>query len=144
MSLLAVGIIIWAAQGTFGPSHRHLYSWDRDDVQLAVTYYMTNTSGSRPITGATMTMSEGTFDIIDICELIKEVAWWEAYGWWSPGEVPESCADSVHDNCDAGSCSCYSWAHYIWLLDNQGNVASTCVGTECNANNTDGYQGVYP
>ena len=49
-----------------------------------------------------------------------------------------------NDNCDAGCEGCNSSYHYIWWMDEGGNVYSTCVGDECDANNEDGYQGVWP
>ena len=97
-------------------------------------------SASPPTTGETVTIDKGTFEIIDICKIVDTVSFDQ--------EVLEalllSCADTTHDNCELGPCSCNTNAHYVWLVDDELNVYSTCVGGDCADNNEDGYQGVWP
>jgi hypothetical protein len=115
------------------------YDGAKMQVEVGVMDYVDRTFGDLPITGETITLTNpvGTFNIIDICALLA-----------SEGgilkDVPESCVDTIHDNCDMGPCSCNISGHYIWLVDYYGDVYSTCVGTECAANYEDGFQGVYP
>jgi len=97
-------------------------------------------SASPPTTGETVTIDKGTFDIIDICKIVDTVS-------FEPEVLDAlllSCADTTHDNCELGPCSCNTNAHYVWLVDDELNVYSTCVGSDCADNNEDGYQGVWP
>jgi hypothetical protein len=120
---------------------QELYRGDKESLRLAVVTYMAWTGTSNPpTTGETVTIDEGTFNIIDVCQLIDT-------GPESPGVlegVPRSCADTAHDNCELGPFNCYSDGHYIWLVGKEVDVYSTCVGDDCAANDEDGYQGVYP
>ncbi len=107
----------------------------------ALAYVLQTHAGNAPTTGETVTIDEGTFKIIDMCQLVDTVA-------FEP-DVLEAllrpCADTAHDNCELGPCNCHSDAHYIWLVDPDSlKVYSTCVGDDCAANNQDGYQGVWP
>lgn len=97
-------------------------------------------SADPPTTGEKVTIDKGTFDIIDICKIVDTVP-------FDPDVLIAlllPCADTAHDNCELGPCSCNADAHYIWLVDDELNVYTTCVGSDCANNNEDGYQGVWP
>jgi hypothetical protein len=108
---------------------------------VAVTAYALQAhSVTPPTTGETVTIDKGTFDIIDICKIVDTVSFDQ--------EVLDAlllaCADTTHDNCELGPCSCNTNAHYVWLVSDALNAFSTCVGSDCADNNEDGYQGVWP
>lgn len=89
--------------------------------------------GDLPVSEFTVSLEkpEGTYLIIDICRL----------------NVPQNFAavdGEGNDNCDAGTCECSANASYVWLLDSYGDVFSRCVGSGCDSNSSDGYQGVWP
>ena len=107
------------------------YYNDKEIIYLDMLGYVV--WGPLPTTGEQITIDKGTLNVIDICQME-----------WSLGGVPASCADATHDNCEAGSCACNPDGHYIWLVDSNGDIYSTCVGSKCGANNEDGFQGVYP
>ena len=108
-------------------------------IQNAVTAYMVETMGELPPTVGTVTVDGQTYDIFDICSLVGEDELLRT--------LPDGCAEvsgAGNDNCDMGSCECDSSAHYVWVVDDVGNVYSTCRGRICDANNADGFQGVWP
>jgi hypothetical protein len=142
-----VGILIAATVFTYiglwliSDDNLDFYRGDKESLKLAVIYYMGQTgTANPPTTGETVTIDEGTFNVLDLCQLIDT-------GPFSPGVLEEnlrSCADTAHDNCELGPCGCHADAHYIWLVGKELDFYSTCVGTDCAANYEDGYQGVYP
>ena len=142
-----VGILIAATVFTYiglwliSDDNLDFYRGDKETLKLAAIYYMGKTSTANPpTTGETVTIDEGTFNVLDICQLIDT-------GPFSPGLLDEnlrSCADTANDNCEQGPCGCHADAHYIWLVGRELDFYSTCVGDDCAANYEDGYQGVYP
>jgi len=128
--------------GRVDTAQERAYAGDKDGIQVSIGDYMARNLGVIPITGETITIAGVECDIVDICRLVMSYT-----GPEGPGlllEVPMSCADTANDNCRAGSCSCYPNAHYIWAVTAVGDVKSCCVGSDCDANNADGFQGVYP
>ena len=123
-------------------AHERAYTGDKDRIQISIGDYMVRNLGEIPFTDETITVAGVECDVVDICRLVMSYT-----GPEGPGlllEVPESCADTVNDNCCEGSCSCYPNAHYIWAVTAVGDVKSSCVGGDCDASNEDGFQGVYP
>ncbi|MEA1958560.1 MAG: CARDB domain-containing protein [Chloroflexota bacterium] len=110
----------------------------KGEIQTALDTYTASHNGSIPDTTRSITLlyPAGTFNILDICELIGAGDLLEG--------VPTGCRDDNFDNCDAGTCNCDSGAHYIWLVDLDGNMLSSCMGNDCDTNYTDGYQSVWP
>jgi len=111
----------------------------KDKLQDAVVEYRNANNGSLPTAGGGAVIVDGEHQyILDICELIDN----DLLPY-----VPEGCASISgpdNDNCDDGNCSCYNNAHYIWKVDSNGTVQSSCNGDKCRSMNTDGYQGVWP
>lgn len=106
-----------------------------DILNTEVKEYKLHHDNSLPVSGlnASLEEPEGTYFIIDICELMNY--------------VPDGFAavnGSGNDNCDAGGCECQPDASYVWLLDSYGKVFSKCIGDKCKSNDSDGYQGVWP
>lgn len=114
------------------------YDADKAGIQTALEAYMTSNNGSIPLTANSVYLSypAGTYSILNICALIGEGELLD--------EVPASARDDSFDNCAAGTCDCNQNARYIWLVNLAGNVMSVCIGSECDMNFADGYQGIWP
>jgi len=149
LTILA-GIVTISIGGVVGTAYDRIYDSARDQIQVAVGDFMTRSNGYPPITGGTIIIDGINYRIIDMC--ILQVSY---NGTSSSGmllEIPVSCLDTTTDNCDSAACdnnlaetmTCNPHAHYIWAVTPEGNVKSACVGTDCDANNAEGYQGVYP
>ena len=128
LAILA-GVIVLAVGGIFGRTGEQAYNLVRDELQLAVTGYMTNSSHGLPVLSTNNS-------IIDVCLLL------------GPDELLREVPDGVRDANNGGTCNgTADTNHYVWILDEGGNVASTCetndAGETCDAA-TDGYQGVWP
>ena len=131
LAILA-GVIVLAVGGIFGRTGEQAYNLVRDELQLAVTGYMTNTSHSDlPYMADNVSL--------DVCLLL------------GPHELLREVPDGVSDANNGGAvgaipCETDSEAHYTWIILAGGNVASTCspVGPDdcISANNS--YQGVWP
>jgi len=111
-----------------------LYTW--------IEYYMDDYD-ELPIVNvnATVRINENEYYIIDVCTLVEYFEHQDL-----SFKVPYSCIEIEgpnNDNCDGGNCSCYPDSHYIWTIDDNGTINSTCVGEECYANNEDGFQDVW-
>jgi hypothetical protein len=116
------------------------YNTVYDEIQNAVVVYATNSSGVFPTINGTVAISGYDFQIIDICSLLTSKG-------GTLSEVPGGVASvngSDNDNCDTGCNGCLTSNHYVWAIDSNGSVYSTCVGEDCEANGADGYQGVWP
>jgi hypothetical protein len=116
------------------------YNTAYDQIQDAVTVYVTNNSGVLPAINGAVNISGYELQFVDICSLLTAEG-----GMLS--EVPEGVASvngSDNDNCDAGCDGCLDTNHYIWMVDESGYVYSLCVGSNCSEYNANGYQGVWP
>jgi hypothetical protein len=114
------------------------YNSDKSNIQTALNAYMASHNGSIPVTNNSVTLSDpaGTYPIIDICALLGAGDLLDV--------VPSSCIDTSFDNCEATGCTCNQNAHYKWLVKGAGTVVSSCIGDDCEANSTDGYQSIWP
>ena len=131
LAILA-GVIVLAVGGIFSRTGEQAYNLVRDELQLAVTGYMTNTSHSDlPYMADNVSL--------DVCLLL------------GPDELLREVPDGVPDANNGGQvgtvpCVTDPNGHYTWIILSGGNVASTCspVGeNHCiSANNS--YQGVWP
>lgn len=153
-------IMIYAATGgVYGSCRTSAYNSVRDDTQNAVVAYMTDHSSQLPIISSnatfTLTHPNGSYYIINMSALLT-------VNGGMLRQVPDGCSQIPgpdNDNCDGGAPRCSNTSHYIWGMDNHGNVVSQPVNTsdhstanetQCNACNycqcdtCDGYQGVWP
>ena len=128
LAILA-GVIVLAVGGIFGRTGEQAYNLVRDELQLAVISYMTNTSAGLPL------IANSSTDI-DVCLLLG-----------SAGQLLREVPDGMRDANNGGTCNGTSDDnHYVWILDDGGNVASTCtpVGDgDCSAAG-DGFRDVWP
>ena len=149
LSVLA-GLIVVGVGNVFAKAGDSAYDETRHQVEMAVLDYMART-GNRPVTSDIVQIDGLNYGIIDICVLQMSYS-----GSDGPGilrQIPVSCADTINGNCDNASCmgnissdagGCDPRAHYIWAATLRGGVKSACVGPDCDANNEDGYQGIWP
>jgi hypothetical protein len=147
LSFVIIYVIINVLTMEIHYSGGHYYNIFKDNIQNAVQYYQDKNEGGLPTVNGTVTVNGSLCHIIDICALLVSEG-------GKLSQIPDSCVSingSDNDNCDAGCGensqpwnSCTEYSHYIWVVDESGNVHSTCVGSDCNAYNTDGYQGVWP
>jgi prepilin-type N-terminal cleavage/methylation domain-containing protein len=143
MLILAIlaGVVVMAVGGTFKNAGERAYETLRSQIQNVVIAYTAIHETELPPTVGTLDIS-GNKSILDMCSILL------------PGGMlrtaPDGCVSingSNNDNCDSATinCSgCIDTSHYIWAIDSKGNLYSACVGGDCNANNADGYQGVWP
>jgi len=117
------------------------YASVKDDIQNAVVAYATDNQGSFPMLTGTYSISgHSNCHIVDIDALLTSQGGMLIH-------VPDgiySTSGADNDNCDGGASGCSSNNHYVWLIDNYGNVYSKCMGTDCNSNDASGYQGIWP
>ena len=132
LAILA-GVIVLAVGGIFGRTGEQAYNLVRDELQLAVTNYMTNTSAGDPV------MANASN--IDVCLLLG-----------SEGGLLRQVPDGVRNENNGGNgsaeCVTSNDNHYIWTFTN-GNVGSVCVtnddGVECDAGcQPNAFCGVWP
>ena len=125
LAILA-GVIVLAVGGIFGRTGEQAYNLVRDELQLAATGYMTNSSHGLPV------MTDNGSNL-DVCLLL------------GPDELLREVPDGVMTA--SGNCTGTSDDnHYTWTIDSDGNVGSVCVsggGETCN-DPGNGYQGVWP
>ena len=129
LAILA-GVIVMAVGGVFGTTEEQAYNACRDQLQTAaVGYVATNTSTSVD------DLQIGANNTLNVCLLL--------------GSVTDGLLREVPDgvravNCNSGACSgCADTNHYDWRIDDNGNVASVCVGADCTGAGN-GYQDVWP
>jgi hypothetical protein len=126
----------------FPPSsfHETAYNGVHEELHIAVADYMDRHDGALPVVGGNVSVNGTSYQIIDICALLKS----------NGGElhtILNGCAvvnGSGNDNCDAGCSGCEGNHSYIWAVDADGGIHSACVGSNCSAQYTDGYQQVWP
>ena len=131
---------IMSIGGGTGTSPQAAYATVKEQLTSAVEVYQANNSGALPTLNGTVTINGSVYQIIDVCSLLT-----------SQGgllrNVPDgiwSSNGSTDDNCDSGCEGCRNTSHYIWAVNSNGNLHSTCVGNDCKANGQDGYQGIWP
>ena len=146
LSILA-GVVILSIGGAIGTARKTAYTSVIGQVRTAAVAYSTKHMGYFPLTGNTTVIDGKTLGIIDVCALLLRN---NPNGLF--GEMPDGCISGEdQDNCNSAdySCSCDIEAHYIWAIDVNGIVYSSCINTAANeggCENTgqDGYQGVWP
>jgi hypothetical protein len=124
----------WFISATFS-DEESAYNLVRDELQLATTAYLTNSSHGLPIVNES---ADGTLAICPFLgsdELLRE--------------VPDGCrVANCRDITGTGDCGgCADTNHYEWRLDDWGNVYSVCVDVvagDCAVAGDDGYQGIWP
>lgn len=136
------GVIVMGVGGQYGPPGcgQGYLCYKGVKIPNAVRAYQDDNDGKLPVINATVNIGGHDFQIVDICALLTS-------GDSMLSDVPVGLASvngSGNDNCDAGCEGCKSDYHYIWAVDDEGNVYSTCVGDECEANGEDGFQDVWP
>ncbi|MEA1958559.1 MAG: hypothetical protein U9N44_02645 [Chloroflexota bacterium] len=143
LAIIVVGLVAggWYFAGqSLNTAYPQAYSDWKDKVQSAADGYREAHDGALPlVSDAAQVIVDGdTQHIIDICTLL------DAKLILLPPDNCAAIAGGDNDNCDSGNCSCHDSAHYIWTVDADGNVHSTCIGDSCDVNEIDGYQGVWP
>ena len=141
--IVIIGLVIggwYFATQSLSIAYPQAYADWKGKIQSAVDDYQNNNDGVFPVVGegVTITVDSEAQHIIDICTLL------DAKLILLP---PDNCIlipGDDNDNCNGGNCSCYDSAHYVWTVDADGTVHSTCIGDKCDAENADGYQGVWP
>ncbi len=114
------------------PTGEQAYNSCRDQLQTAAVAYVAHNSST-----SVDDLQIGANNILNICLLLGSIA----EGLLQ--EVPDGCCVL---NCNPSALNCdgclYS-NHYEWRIDDNGNVASVCLGAGCTAAGN-GYQGVWP
>ena len=152
MVILAIlaGVVVMAVGGVFGTAHESAYESVKPQIQNGVIEYATAHDGD---TTALRIGAQTTVDTPDGAVNVWILAMCNITG----GDrilrtVPDGCytvAGAANDNCDGANASaictgCAATNHYIWYIDNGGNVYSKCFGADCTLNGNDSYQGVWP
>jgi prepilin-type N-terminal cleavage/methylation domain-containing protein len=144
---ILVGIVILSVGNVFVRARDSAYITVKHQVQTAVVAYAMGDLGDYPLTGNTTVINGKTLGILDICALII---------YNNPSgllrEIPDGFISyTENDNCDSieYTCSCEALAHYIWAINVNGDVFSTCINTSlngggCAASAQDGFQNVWP
>ena len=110
------------------------YNTANNEINAAVKDYQTKHNELSPI------INTSDHNIINVCALLISMGGTlrlTPEGLWSGN-------GSSDDNCDGGCEGCSNTSHYVWAVDEQGNVYSTCIGEDCEANGEDGYQDIWP
>jgi prepilin-type N-terminal cleavage/methylation domain-containing protein len=146
LSILA-GVVMLSIGGSLAVARKTAYRSVREQVQNAAASYAVEHLGNYPLVGNTTVIDGKTLGIIDVCVLLVKNG---------PGglfaEVPKGFISlQTNDNCDSQvyDCSCNTKAHYIWAIDLDGNIYSSCVDTVlneggCKNTSSDGFQDVWP
>jgi len=126
----------------FPPSHFHetAYNGVYKELEIAVSDYMGQHNGALPVSGGNVRVNGTSYSIIDICALLKS----NGGGLHTMLDGCAAVDGPANDNCDAGCVGCEGNHSYIWTVDAAGGVHSACVGSNCSARYTDGYQQVWP
>ncbi len=171
LSALALGIVLLITMvvmrsgcdcGTLFASPEDEYNKAKDQVQWAVVGYMVEHSGILlPPHGVMINTSaclvhypdRNAGYVLDLCYLLEYTKGWADGSFYMnerpmvPFELPICCYGQSGEegtNFYTGNCTNSYKGHYVWLVDDNGNVCSVCVGDDCWANNQSGYQGVWP
>ena len=138
--LVIAGVVVMAVGGHVTTCRECAYDTAKTDLQNAVQDYQDKNNGALPTINGTVTINNSSYKIVNICSLLDSQGCTLQY-------VPDGCTSingSDNDNCDAGCEGCYQEFSYIWAVDDEGNVHSTCVGEHCNTSGVDGYQYTWP
>jgi len=125
------------------------YESARVQIQEAVNHYVTDHGIGIPPHGVMINTSECLVHypdrnagyVLDLCYLL------DVYGSDIDSELYKCFygqSGQEGTNFYTGSCTNPYQGHYVWLVDDNGNVCSVCIGDDCWANNESGYQGVWP
>ena len=141
------GRVVLSVGNVIGTARERAYDSTKHQVQTATVSSAVKTQGIYPLTGNTTVIDGKNQAVIDVCALIITR---NPTGLLK--EVPEGCiSNPPNDNCNSTeyNCSCDETAHYIWAVDMNGQVHTSCINTVANkggCENTgqDGYQGVWP
>jgi hypothetical protein len=123
-------------------SPENMYNITKHNVKSAVQAYQDKHEGRMPTINGTVIINGSPCRIIDICALSAS----ESSKLNLLYKATDSCISingSDNDNCDASCAGCRETSSYIWVIDNDGAVCSTCAGKGCSTSNS-GYQGVWP
>ena len=137
-----VAVLTYMAYGGYPGSYTKSFAYEtaRTELQNAIRDYQNKNNRAIPILNTTVTINGSAYHIIDICPLIAQnktqVRTFLDCLWSGNG--------SNNDNCDSGCSVCSQYHSYIWAVDENGIVHSTCVGQYCNISSVDGYQGSWP
>lgn len=138
--LIIASLWVMSIGGSVSPRLENIYDNAKEELRNAVNDYQNQNNGTLPTINGTVTINGSAYEIINICSLLASQGGTLKY-------LPDSCISingSDNDNCDAGCTGCWEYSHYIWAVDDEGNVYSTCVGKYCNASGVDRYQDVWP
>jgi hypothetical protein len=125
------------------PEYQHerpTYNTPREQIQNAVVDYQANHNGSLPTLSGTYTNANcSNCGVINISALLATNG-----GYLRTAPDCLNLSTNGNDNCGGNaSLGCKKGSHYIWIVDSNGSVYSTCVGKDCTSNSS-GYQGVWP
>lgn len=166
MVILAIlaGIVIISVGGVIGRGQATAYDGAKEQVELGVTDYIARTFGDLPTLNCSILAGAlndqdgnamttlGPWFVVDMCSLtlseggvLKEIPV-SAYG--VAPTITTAGADCATGNCNTPAyptCNCSTSNHYTWLLDTTtGDVFSVCSGADCDTEDEDGFQGIYP
>jgi hypothetical protein len=138
--ILTVIVSVLGEGGTTVEPLSWSYNAAKDDIQNAVTADQTDHNELIPTLSSTYTNANcSNCSVINISASLVE----------NDGLLA-STPDGLHlsasgnDNCGGNaSLGCVNGWHYIWLVDDDGEVFSYCAGAGCTTNNS-GYQDVWP
>jgi len=130
---IIAGIIVMAVGGVYGVPKQKAYDTILPQIQNAVTAYFVNHNGLFPPCEGTITVKLGSYGyevdchIFDICSIVDNEMLLR---------VPDGCygdAGETNTNFYLGWCDNPTNGHYIWVVDDNGNLYSICD------ENRDGY-----
>jgi hypothetical protein len=151
LMLLTAGLVLvssiacssaFSSQGQDGQDDKaQAYTLTKGELTNAVAEYASRNMGDLPsLVGMYSVSACPNCNILNINALLV-----------SQGGILSTVPDGLYsgagannDNCDGGANGCLSNYHYVWLIDSYGNVYSKCMGSDCNSNGADAYQGVWP
>ncbi|MFA5374623.1 MAG: type II secretion system protein [Dehalococcoidia bacterium] len=145
--MILVGVVILSVGNVFGRARTTAYTSVKDQVQTAVIAYQIDSLGNFPLTGNTTVIDGKTLGILDACALLV---------YSTPSgllrEIPDGFTSTEdNDNCDSQeyTCACNVEAHYVWAIDVNGDVYSSCIDTllndgGCKNTGQDGFQDAWP
>jgi len=170
IAAITAGIILSFQSPTVLPYCVSAFDADRAQIEYAVSKFMqlpsnatyNHTLGEVPVVNTTIIavheMNESNprhdcyevipgenYYVIAICPLLQTSM---------PKGILKDVPETVHHrNClpeganaqpNVNACLNRCTGSYVWLTTDQGNIASICIGEECEAHGEDGYQDVYP